>query len=389
MVWKSDVVVDFQNRLVGDLDIIGNNLVLLSGDGATVTGTRIVAIDPVTGKTSWSDSTFDELVPSGDRSFHNAHFVSKGEDIIAVVADGTSGKSAVVRYSTTTRRVVWQFLADLIVLPESLSVSDSRVCFAAEDARPGFALTVSCLDQSGRLIWRRVLGDHGSDWGDVEIALGATRLLVLAQLGASYPAVASFFDLSTGAPLTASVTVGASFGYTGTRHLATWKDDKVIAFLNQGLVLFDLAATASQPIVLASLEQQFPRAPEIAIGGSTAYVMYDLPFPNGGDQPMADVVAAFNLNTGKKLWDKSDAATGRFSRMRPMRLSGSTLLYGDHTGGVWMLAVGSGAVLKHVVPLQQPASFVETLAPLQGNGRLIVSENFGPGPTDYRLAAID
>jgi hypothetical protein len=74
--------------------------------------------------------------------------------------------------------------------------------------------------------------------------------------------------------------------------------------------------------------------PEIAVGGSTAYVFYELLYPKGGDQPKADVVAAFDLESGRKLWEKVDLADPNLARLRPMRLQGSELLYGDNNGGV-------------------------------------------------------
>lgn len=116
------------------------------------------------------------------------------------------------------------------------------------------------------------------------------------------------------------------------------------------------------------------------------YLKYDLPYSNGGDQPKADVVAAFDLEGGKKLWERTDPADPQLERMRPMRLQGSDLLYGDHNGGVWVLAASNGAVRRHVVLRQEPQNFLDRVAPLENGNSVIVSQNFGPGPLDYRLA---
>jgi outer membrane protein assembly factor BamB len=386
--WQSDAVLDFPN-LAGDLDFVGGSLVTLTNDGTLVTGTRIVAIDPDTGKTRWTDSTLTGLVPVGARSFHSAHFVREGDDIVAAAADGSSRKSVVIRFSIATRAIVWQFALQQLVLPESLSVSGATTCFAAVDPGPRFARSVTCLGQDGKPSWSHSLDVQERLWGETEIEIAATRLIVLAEMrGRADEAMASVFELQTGAPALPSFPIRASYGHVGDHHLTRWKEDKVVAFLDEGVAVLDLAAHPDQPRLVASLSQRFPRAPEIVVGGSTAYVMYDVPYPNGGDQPRADVVAAFDLKAGRKLWEKTDAANLEYERVRPMRLQGPDLLYGDHTGRVWILAAGSGAVKRQLLPRQDPLSFIQTLAPFEIGNTIIVSENFGPGPLDYRLAAI-
>ena len=366
---------------------MAGNLITLSGEGTTVTGTRIIAIDPASGRTSWADTSLNDLVAAGERSFHHAHFLRDGDDPIALVTDGSLQKSAVVRFSVTARRVIWQYTVNQILFPESLAVHNSLTCFAGED--PHYARLVTCLDRQGNLLWTRNLQDGEGAWTDTEIAIAASRLMVLEY--SDYDpghALALFLDLQTGAATAPALQVNATVGGTATRRLAGWKDDRVVAFLGDGINVFDLSSPQHQPQLLISLAGRFPRAPEVAVGGSTLYLMYDLPYPNGGDVPKSDVVAAFDLETGTNLWQKTDLADPNFERARPLRLQGSFLLYGDHDGGVWMLAASTGVVQRHVVPSQSPLTLVDRVAPLQYGKSLIISENFGPGPTDFRLAAI-
>jgi hypothetical protein len=390
VAWKSDAILDFPNHQVGDLELIAGNLMTLSGQGTTATGTDIIAIDPATGRTLWTDTTLTDLVPAGDRSFHFAHFLRDGDDIIALVADGSLGKSAVIRFSVPARRLIWQFAFNGVLLPESLSVHNSVTCFVGQGpSSQDSARSITCLDQSGKSLWVRNLGQSGGYWADTEVEIAASKLMVLAsQAGDSAHAIVSVFDLQTGASTVVPFQVDARYGDIAMRHLAGWKEDKVLAFLTEGIAVFDLSFPQRQPQLLIPLVGQFPRAPEIAQAGSTVYVKYDLPHPNGGDQPMADVAAAFDLASGTKLWDKTDTADPQFERMRPMRLQGPDLLYGDDNGGVWVVAATTGAVQRHFVPTQAPLSFLERVAPLRYEGAMIISENFGPGPLDYRLAAI-
>lgn len=387
VTWKSEATVDFSNSLVGDLELMAGSLVTLSGEGTTVTGTEIIAIDPVSGRTRWADTTLNDLVPAGPSSFHYAHFLRDGDDLIALVTDGTSEKSAVIRFSVPQRRLIWQFAVNQTLFPESLAVHNSLTCFAGQRPNPQFALWVTCLDQNGRSLWTRNLEPSASGSG-TEIDIAASRLMALVPTeGDPGHAVASVLDLKTGATV-AVFQVNATFGGIAMRHLATWKDDKIVAVLADGIAVFDLSSTQGQPLRFVSLAGLFPRAPEVVVGGSTVYLKYDLPYPNGGDQPKADVVAAFDLESGKKLWEKTDSVDPQLERMRPMRLQGSDLLYGDHNGDVWALAASTGAVQRHVFMAQEPLFVLDTVAPLLNGGSLIVSENFGPGPLDYRLAAI-
>jgi outer membrane protein assembly factor BamB len=387
VVWKSDSVVDFSNDLVGDLELMAGSLVTLTGEGTTVTGTEILAIDPANGRTRWADTTLNDLVPAGPTSFHHAHFLRDGNDLIALVTDGMSGKSAVIRFSVPQRRLIWQFAVNQTLFPESLAVDNSLTCFAGQRPNPQFALWVTCLDQSGRSLWTRNLEPSASGSG-TEIDIAASRLMVLVPTeGDPGHAVASVLDLKTGATM-AVFQVNATFGDIAIRHLATWKEDKIVAFLTDGIAVFDLSSTQGQPLGFVSLAGLFPRAPEVVVGGSTVYLKYDLPYPKGGDQPKADVVAAFDLESGKKLWEKTDPVDPQLERMRPMRLQGSDLLYGDHNGDVWALATSNGAVRRRVVLLQEPESFLDRVAPFENGNSVIVSQNFGPGPLDYRLAAI-
>jgi hypothetical protein len=387
VVWKSESTVDFSNHLVGDLELMAGSLVTLSGDGTTVTGTEILAIDPVSGRTRWADTTLNGLVPAGPHSFHQAHFLRDGDDLIALVTDGTSRQSAVVRFSVSERRPIWLFAFDEVLFPESLAVHKSFTCFAGQRSAPPFAEWVTCLGPDGRSLWTRNVEQNGSSGSGTEIEIAATKLMVLVPAeGDPGHATASVLDLETGASITAPFQVNATFSGMATKHLAIWKEDTVAAFLTDGIAVFDLSS--AHRLRFIPLVGQFPRLPEIAVGGATAYVFYDLPYPNGGDQPKADVVAAFDLESGKKLWEKVDLADPNLSRLRPMRLQGSDLLYGDNNGGVWVLAVTTGAVQQHVVPGQDPLFVLDTVAPLMNGSSLVVSENFGPGPLDYRLAAI-
>jgi hypothetical protein len=136
VVWKSETTVDFSNHLVGDLELMAGSLVTLTGEGTTVTGTQIVAIDPISGRTRWADTTLNDLVPAGPSSFHQAHFLRDGDDLIALVTDGTSGKSAVIRISVPQRRLVWQFAVNQTLFPESLAVHNSLTCFAGQEPGP-------------------------------------------------------------------------------------------------------------------------------------------------------------------------------------------------------------------------------------------------------------
>jgi outer membrane protein assembly factor BamB len=387
VVWKSDAILDFPNSFVGDLELMAGNLITLTGEGTTITGTRIIAIDPASGRTSWADTSLNNLVPPEERSFHRAHFLRDGDDLIALVTDGSLKKSAVVRFSVTARRTIWQYTVDQILFPESLSVHNSMTCFAGE--RPNYARFVACLDRNGKRLWTQDLEQSGAAWTDTEIAIAASRLMVLEY--SDYDpghALASVLDLQTGARTVPTLQLSATYGGFGTRRLAAWKDDSVVAFLAEGITVFDLSSLQRQPQSLISLTGQFPRAPEVTVGGSNVYVMYDLPYPNGGDLPKSDVVAAFDLATGKKLWQKTDLADPNFERARPLRLQGSYVLYGDHDGGVWMLAASTGIVQRHLLPSQSPLTLIDRVAPLQYGKSLIVSENLGPGPTDFRLAAI-
>jgi len=349
----------------------------------------MVAIDPATGRTSWTNKTLTDLVPAGDTAFHHAHYLRDGNDLIALVTDGSLGRSAVARFSVPQRRLVWQFAVNQVLLPESLAVHNSLTCFAGIGANPQLAPSVTCLDPNGKRLWTSTLDQRGSISTDTEIEIAASRVMVMAYAETDPGhATVSILDLQTGAPTHTAFQVDATFGGIATRRLAVWKQDKVVALLAAGIAVLDLSATQPIPQLLVSLAGQFPRAPELAVGGSIVYLMYDLPYPNGGDQPSADVVAAFNLDTATKLWAKIDPAGPTFERFRPMRLQGSSVLYGDHDGGVWVLAAATGAVQRHLVPEQSPVAFLDRVAPLQYGSSLIVSENFGPGPTDYRLAAI-
>jgi len=384
--WKSEAILDFPNQGVGDIELIGGNLVTLSGQGTSVTGTDIIAIDPDSGRTRWTDSTLTGLVPASDSSFRSAHYLRDGDDIVALVADGSLQKSAVIRFSVPARRLIWQFAVNGVVFPESLSVHNSLTCFVTQGpTTQPFARSITCLDKGGKTLWTRNLAQ--SDGDSVEVEIAASKLMVLSRQGIfSAQAMVSAFDLQTGASIGVPFQVDARFGDIGMRHLAAWKDDKVLAFLTEGIAVVDLSSSQPQPQILLSLAGQFPRVPEIAQGGSTVYIKYDLPYPKGGDQPMADVVAGFDLDSGTKLWERTDAADPEFARMRPMRLQGPDLLYGDDNGGVWVLAASTGAVERHFVPTQDPLSFLDTVAPLRDGSAVIISENFGPGPLDYRLA---
>jgi outer membrane protein assembly factor BamB len=387
VVWRSDAILDFPNSFVGDLELIAGNLITLTGEGTTITGTRIIAIDPASGRTSWADSSLNDLVPAGASSYHHAHFLRDGDDLILLVTDGSLQKSALVRFSTTARRAIWKYTVDQILFPESLSVHNSMTCFAGE--RPSYARFVACLDRNGKRLWTQDLEQSGAAWTDTEIAITASRLMVLEY--SDYDpghALASVFDLQTGARTVPTLQVNATSGGFSTRRVATWNDDRIVAFLAEGITVFDLSSPQRQPQLLISLSGQFPRAPEVAVAGSTVYLMYDLPYPNGGDHPKSDVVAAFDLGTGKKLWQKTDLTDPNFERARPMRLQGSYVLYGAHDGGVWMLAASTGVVQRHLLPSQSPLTLIDRVAPLQYGKSLIVSENLGPGPTDFRLAAI-
>jgi outer membrane protein assembly factor BamB len=389
IVWKSDAILDFPNSLVGDLELIDGNLITLTGDNTTITGTQMVAIDPTSGRTSWTDRTLTGLVPPGDRSFHYAHYLRDGNDLIALVTDGTQGRSAVIRFSVPQRRLLWQFAVNEVLVPESLAVHNSVTCFAGIGANPQLARSVTCLDPNGRRLWTSNLIQGESISSDTEIEIAASRVMVIAAFETEPGrATISVLDLHTGALAGAPFQVDATFGGIAMRHLAVWKQDKVAVFLTGGIAVIDLSSPQPTPQLVISLAGQFPRAPQLAVAGSTAYVMYDLPYPNGGDQPSADVVAAFNLDTATTLWAKTDPAGLIFERMRPMRVQGSSVLYGDHDGGVWVLAAATGAVQRHLVPQQSPVIFLDRVAPLVYGGWLIVSENLGPGPTDYRLAAI-
>jgi outer membrane protein assembly factor BamB len=386
VVWKSESTVDFSNHLVGDLELMAGSLVTLTGEGTTVTGTQIVAIDPVSGRTRWADATLNSLVPAGPSSFHQAHFLRDGDDLIALVTDGTSGKSAVIRFSVPQRRLVWQFAVKQTLFPESLAVHNSLTCFAGQEPGPPLALSVTCLDRNGRSLWTRKVEQNGSSGSGTEIEIAASKLMVLVPTeGDPGHALASVLDLQTGASTVAPFQVNALFRGMATKHLTIWKEDKVAAFLTDGIAVFDLSS--AHRLRLIPLVGQFPRVPEIAVGGSTAYVFYDLPYPKGGDQPKADVAAAFDLESGRKLWEMVDLADPNLARLRPMRLQGSELLYGDNNGGVWVLAASTGSVQRHFVP-QDPLFVLDTVAPLSNGSSVIVSENFGPGPLDYRLAAI-
>lgn len=386
--WKSDAILDFPNHQVGDLELIAGNLMVLSGQGTTVTGTDIIAIDPQTGRTRWTDTTLNDLVPPGDSSFHFAHYLTYGDDMIVLVTDGSLEKSAVVRFSVPTRRVIWQLNVNGVLFPESLSVHGSMICFAGQGpVSQTSASSITCLNQDGKSLWTRNLGQSEVDWVEIEIA--TSKLMVLAsQPPSPSQGMAWILDIRTGESTIAPFQVDARFGDVAVRHLAGWKDDKVLAFVTDGIAVFDLSSPQRRPQRLIPLTGQFPRAPEIAQGGSTVYVKYDLPQPTGGDQPMADVVAAFGLDSGTKLWEKTDAADPQLERMRPMRLQGSDLLYGDDIGGVWVLAARTGAVKRQYPPALSPSGFLQRVAPLRYGNGVILSENFGPGPLDYRLAAI-
>jgi outer membrane protein assembly factor BamB len=386
--WKTEAILDFPNQGVGDLELIAGNLITLSGQGTTVTGTDIIAIDPGTGRTRWTDTALTDLVPAGDRAFHSAHYLRDGDDIIALVADGSLQKSAVIRFSAPARQLMWQFAVNGVIFPESLSVHNSVTCFVVQGppTQP-FARSITCLAKSGKSLWTRNLAQ--SDGDSVEVEIAATKLMVLSRQGIfSAQAMVSAFDLQTGSSIGVPFQVDARFGDIGIRHLAGWKDDKVLAFLTEGIAVVDLSSSQPQPQIVLSLAGQFPRVPEIDQGGSIVYIKYDLPYPKGGDQPMADVVAAFDLDRGTKLWERTDTADPQFERMRPMRLQGPDLLYGDDNGGVWVLTASTGAVERHYVPSQDPLLFLDTVAPLRYGSAVIISENFGPGPLDYRLTAI-
>jgi hypothetical protein len=389
VVWKSERTVDFSNSLVGDLELMAGSLVTLTGEGTTVTGTEILAIDPASGRTRWADATLNGLVAAGPSSFHHAHFLRDGDDLIALVTDGTSSTSAVIRFSVSEHRPLWLFGFDRVLYPESLAVHDSFTCFAGQGPVPQLAILVTCLGPTGRSLWTRKLEQSGSSGDGTEIEIAASKLMVLVPAsGDPGHATASVLDLETGESTTAAFQVDATYGGIAIRHLATWKEDQVVAFVTGGIGIFDLSSPQGQPQRLISLGARFPRAPELTVEGSTAYVDYDLPYPNGGDQPKADVVAAFDLASGKKLWEKTDPADPQLQRMRPMRLQGSDLLYGDHNGDVWVLAAGTGAVRRHVLLRQEPQHFLDRVSPLENGNSVIVSQNFGPGPLDYRLAAI-
>jgi outer membrane protein assembly factor BamB len=389
VVWKSERTVDFSNSLVGDLELMAGSLVTLTGEGTTVTGTEILAVDPESGRTRWADATLNGMVAAGPSSSHHAHFLRDGDDLIALVTDSTSSTSAVIRFSVSERRPIWLFGFDMVLFPESLAVHDSFTCFAGQGPVPQFSVLVTCLGPDGRRLWTRKVEQGGSSGDGTEIEIAASKLMVVVPAeGNPGHATASVLDLETGEPTTAAFQVDAGYRGIATRHLATWKEDKVVAFLPGGIAIFDLSSPLGQPRSFISLAGLFPRAPEVAVAGSTVYVKYDMPYPTGGDQPKADVVAAFDLESGKKLWEKTDPVDPQLQRMRPMRLQGSDLLYGDHNGDVWVLAASTGAVRRHVVLRQEPQYFLDRVAPLESGNSVIVSQNFGPGPLDYRLAAI-
>jgi hypothetical protein len=114
VVWKTDAILDFPNSLIGDLELIDGNLITLTGEGTIITGTQIFAIDPNSGRTSWTNRALTDLIPAGDSSFHHAHYLRDGNDLIALVSDGSQGRSAVIRFSVPQRRLVWPQLVDVL-----------------------------------------------------------------------------------------------------------------------------------------------------------------------------------------------------------------------------------------------------------------------------------
>lgn len=379
VVWKNDVRIDFPD-LVGGLEMMAGNLITIAADQHAVTpdqhiviGAKIIAIDPDSGRTRWADTTLTDLVQTGDRRFYGFHFTRDGDDLIALVSNGSLGKGAVIRFSVATRRVIWQFSVNQSLYPESLSVRNSVTCFAGSGVGSDF---VTCLE-NGKTLWSRAI----QQYAPAEIEIAASSLMVLVG------STITFLNLKTGAT-TASFQVGyVRYGDVGIHHLASWKENQVAAFLYEGIAVFDLSSPSSQPQRFIPLVG-FPRAQQIAVEGSTAYVKYDLPYPTGGDQPRADVVAAYDLASGTQLWSRTDARVDDVWKMRPMRLQGSNLLFGDLNGDIWILDAKSGVVQRHVLPTKVSGRIFQWASPLEYKSSVIVVDNVGSSPFDYYLAAI-